>query len=164
MRDQERNWISQHQRSAFTKTFRNFALACWIRVIVQEILIVNCKSSHIKRLLLLIMLRIYSHQKHFVHICDTNTNPISHIKSQHPKKRKAKVKEPVNLCRCHSSTHTNQKDSLNSSLVQSSFTLIPQHYNLTLFISSWATKSCPGFCHVRIFTYLSVAKRKQAKL
>ena len=42
--------------------------------------------------------------------------------------------------------------------------LIPQHYNLTLFISSWATKSCPGFCHVRIFTYLSVAKRKQAKL
>ena len=30
MRDQERNWISQHQRSAFTKTFRNFALACWI--------------------------------------------------------------------------------------------------------------------------------------
>ena len=32
MRDQERNWISQHQRSAFTKTFRNFALACWIRV------------------------------------------------------------------------------------------------------------------------------------
>ena len=44
------------------------------------------------------------------------------------------------------------------------YTLIPQHYNLTLFISSWATKSCPGFCHVRIFTYLSVAKRKQAKL
>ena len=42
--------------------------------------------------------------------------------------------------------------------------LIPQHYNLTLFISSWATKSCPGFCHVRIFTYLSVAKRKQAEL
>ena len=32
MRDQEKNWISQHQRSAFTKTFRNFALACWIRV------------------------------------------------------------------------------------------------------------------------------------
>ena len=32
MRDQERNWISQHQRSAFTKTFCNFALACWIRV------------------------------------------------------------------------------------------------------------------------------------
>ena len=31
MRGQERNWISQHQRSAFTKTFRNFALACWIR-------------------------------------------------------------------------------------------------------------------------------------
>ena len=44
------------------------------------------------------------------------------------------------------------------------YTLIPQHYKLTLFISSRATKSCPGFCHVRIFTYLSVAKRKQAKL
>ena len=44
------------------------------------------------------------------------------------------------------------------------YSLIPQHYNLTLFISSRATKSCPGFCHVRIFTYLSVAKRKQAKL
>jgi len=43
-------------------------------------------------------------------------------------------------------------------------TLIPQHYSLTLFISAWATKSCPGFCHVRIFTYLSVAKRRQAKL
>ena len=43
-------------------------------------------------------------------------------------------------------------------------TLIPQHYNLTLFISSWATKSCPGFCHVRFFTYLSVAIRKQAKI
>ena len=36
MRDQERNWISQHQRSAFTKTFRNFALACWIRVSSHE--------------------------------------------------------------------------------------------------------------------------------
>ena len=43
-------------------------------------------------------------------------------------------------------------------------TLIPQHYNLTLFISSWATKSCPGFCRVRFFTYLSVAIRKQAKI
>ena len=42
--------------------------------------------------------------------------------------------------------------------------LIPQHYSLTLFISAWATKSCPGFFHVRIFTYLSVAKRRQAKL
>ena len=36
MRDQERNWISQHQRSAFTKTFRNFALACWIRVLKEK--------------------------------------------------------------------------------------------------------------------------------
>ena len=36
MRDQERNWISQHQRSAFTKTFRNFALACWIREVIQQ--------------------------------------------------------------------------------------------------------------------------------
>ena len=35
---------------------------------------------------------------------------------------------------------------------------------LTLFISACATKSYPGFCHVRIFTYLSVAKRRQAKL
>ena len=34
-------------------------------------------------------------------------------------------------------------------------TLIPQHYSLTFFISTWATKSCPGFCHVRNFTYLS---------
>ena len=30
--------------------------------------------------------------------------------------------------------------------------LIPQHFDLTLFISSWATKSCSGFCHVRGFT------------
>ena len=37
MRDQERNWISQHQRSAFTKTFRNFALACWIREFYKKI-------------------------------------------------------------------------------------------------------------------------------
>ena len=37
-------------------------------------------------------------------------------------------------------------------------TLIPQHFDLTLFISSWATKSCSGFCHVRNFTYLSVVK------
>ena len=28
----------------------------------------------------------------------------------------------------------------------------------------WATKWCPGFCHVRNFTYLSIAKRKRAKL
>ena len=26
------------------------------------------------------------------------------------------------------------------------------------FLSTWATKSCPGFCHVEEFTYLSVAK------
>ena len=32
MRDQERNWIFQLQKSAFTKTFCNFALACWIHV------------------------------------------------------------------------------------------------------------------------------------
>ena len=43
-------------------------------------------------------------------------------------------------------------------------TLIPQHYCKLNFLSTWATKSCSGFCHVRIFTYLSVAKRKQAKL
>ena len=41
MRDQERNWISQHQRSAFTKTFRNFALACWIRGMNDESIDVN---------------------------------------------------------------------------------------------------------------------------
>ena len=41
MRDQERNWISQHQRSAFTKTFRNFALACWIRAIFWATFYVN---------------------------------------------------------------------------------------------------------------------------
>ena len=39
------------------------------------------------------------------------------------------------------------------------WTLIPQHFDLTLFISTWATKSCSGFCHVRFFTYLSVANQ-----
>ena len=33
-------------------------------------------------------------------------------------------------------------------------TLIPQHYCKLNFLSTWATKSCSGFCHVRIFTYL----------
>ena len=42
--------------------------------------------------------------------------------------------------------------------------LIPQHYNLTLFISSWATISCLGFCRVRFFIYLKVAIIKQAKI
>ena len=36
--------------------------------------------------------------------------------------------------------------------------LIPQHYYKLNFLSTWATKSCPGFCHVVEFTYLSVAK------
>ena len=44
MRDQERNWISQHQRSAFTKTFRNFALACWIRDL--QALDLTVKKTH----------------------------------------------------------------------------------------------------------------------
>ena len=39
-------------------------------------------------------------------------------------------------------------------------TLIPQHYYKLNFLSTWATKSCPGFCHVEEFTYLSVAKEK----
>ena len=43
------------------------------------------------------------------------------------------------------------------------WTLIPQHFDLTLFISSWATKSCSGFCHVRFFTYLSVANQNKRK-
>ena len=60
--------------------------------------------------------------------------------------------------------HTIILSSMSLYVVALMYPLIPQHYNLTLFISSWATKSCPGFCHVRIFTYLSVAKRKQAKL
>ena len=42
-------------------------------------------------------------------------------------------------------------------------TLIPQLFSLTLFITSWATISCPGFCHVRNFTYLSAAIRKTIK-
>ena len=47
--------------------------------------------------------------------------------------------------------------------LKSNFTLIPQHFDLTLFISSWATKSCSGFCHVRFFTYLSVANQNKRK-
>ena len=46
---------------------------------------------------------------------------------------------------------------------QSYKSLIPQHFDLTLFISSWATKSCSGFCHVRFFTYLSVANQNKRK-
>ena len=38
-------------------------------------------------------------------------------------------------------------------------TLIPQHYYKLNFLSTSATKSCSGFCPVRIFTYLSVAKK-----
>ena len=38
------------------------------------------------------------------------------------------------------------------------YPLIPQHYYKTNFLSTWATKSCPGFCSVEEFTYLSVAK------
>ena len=37
--------------------------------------------------------------------------------------------------------------------------LIPQHYYKYNFLSTWATKSCSGFCHVRFFTYLSAAKQ-----
>ena len=39
--------------------------------------------------------------------------------------------------------------------------LIPQHYYKLNFLSTSATKSCSGFCHVRIFTYLSVAKKQE---
>ena len=35
---------------------------------------------------------------------------------------------------------------------------------IDVFISSWATKCCPGFCHVRVFTYLSVANPKTRKI
>ena len=42
--------------------------------------------------------------------------------------------------------------------------LIPQNHYKLYFLSTWATKSCSGFCHVRNFTYLSVANQKQAKL
>ena len=48
------------------------------------------------------------------------------------------------------------------------YSLIPQHYYKTNFLSTWATESSwtsqaaessgPGFCHVEEFTYLSVAK------
>ena len=49
--------------------------------------------------------------------------------------------------------------------------LIPQHFSLMAFLSSWATKSsstreaakpsCSGFCHVRFFTYLSAANQNK---
>ena len=39
------------------------------------------------------------------------------------------------------------------------FALIPQHYCKLNLLSTWATKSCSGIFHVRIFTYLSVAKK-----
>ena len=55
-------------------------------------------------------------------------------------------------------------NSYASKLRYECLTLIPQHFDLTLFISSCATRSCSGFCHVRFFTYLSVAIRKQAKI
>ena len=42
--------------------------------------------------------------------------------------------------------------------------LIPQNHYKLYFLSTWATKSCSGFCHVRNFTYLSVGNQKQAKL
>ena len=42
--------------------------------------------------------------------------------------------------------------------------LIPQNHYKLYFLSTWATKSCSGFCYVRNFTYLSVANQKQAKL
>ena len=42
-------------------------------------------------------------------------------------------------------------------------TLIQQHYYNLNFLSTCATSCCSESCHVRIFTYLSVAKRKQAK-
>ena len=41
--------------------------------------------------------------------------------------------------------------------------LIPQHYYKLNFLSTRATKSCSGFCHVRVFTYLSVAKNKRIR-
>ena len=40
-------------------------------------------------------------------------------------------------------------------------TLIPQHYYKYNFLSTWATKSCSGFCHVKEFTYISVAKKQE---
>ena len=39
--------------------------------------------------------------------------------------------------------------------------LIPQHYYKLNFLSTRATKSCSGFCHVRVFTHLSVAKKQE---
>ena len=41
--------------------------------------------------------------------------------------------------------------------------LIPQNHYKLYFLSTWATKSCSGFCHVRNFTYLSVANKKTSK-
>ena len=61
-----------------------------------------------------------------------------------------------NILPCYSSF-------LSISAFNSFITLIPQHFDLTLFISSWATKSCSGFCHVRFFTYLSVANQNKRK-
>ena len=41
-------------------------------------------------------------------------------------------------------------------------TIIPQHYYKTsFFVRTLATKSCPCFCRVRNFTYLSVAKKME---
>lgn len=34
---------------------------------------------------------------------------------------------------------------------------------IIVFTSSWAVKCCPGFCHVRVFTYLSVVNPKIRK-
>ena len=34
---------------------------------------------------------------------------------------------------------------------------------IIIFISSWVAKCCPGICHVRLFTYLSVANPKTRK-
>ena len=43
-------------------------------------------------------------------------------------------------------------------------TQISQYFSLTFFLSSWATKYCPGFCHVRFSTYLSAAFQDKQKL
>ena len=47
--------------------------------------------------------------------------------------------------------------------MQKSISLIPQHKLIIIFISSWAAKCCPEICHVRLFTYLSVANPKTIK-
>ena len=44
------------------------------------------------------------------------------------------------------------------------YLLIPQHYYKLNFLSILATINCTGYCHVGIFTYLSVENIKQAKL